>query len=640
MVSKQFPIQVGSPDRLSNPVAVDAIYKKSPSPYSGQEGGFLSVGPKQPLIWRQPGYNSALQSVQNYTGRGLPIASAVTDVQRLTKFLQTGTGILFLGKQFLLQQQNAFNETNLYNPASPIVAAAAPSTAGIVVRPKRHVDTSGGLLRALGSSLGLDNFIGEGGPNHVDGTAAAEKLPTEAKTGTKGLIRAKTGNAARKIILTKYGSAAENGKGGFLSNLGSQLLKTFLPAVGGNPDQFSGLTDKYRADEDLYAKMRGSKRLFGDLYPYISPTSVRVDTNRINDGKIMSMALGGYQKTFVESDQSGNLSKKVDGDTYPKPPITYYNDPKLSTPRSQGTDDQGGSVFEVPVRPVPGASAVYKKYSNLISKKSNVGNRGAGREVDGGYSKQVENSTDADRALKNVGFRTGVSSADGTVDSTGKIVVSELIESQVGPIKNFENVSTKQEQIIAFWFKDVANGIYLPFNTTIKGISDNHTIDWEEVQYLGRPDKVYNYKGFTRDVSFTFTAYCMSVKDLEPMWKKINYLLGMARPANYHGEGFFVPPLVELRMGDMYYNQPVIMRTISITIPDDASWELIPANQGGVPYQYGIGQQIVIDGAKYAQVPTRVDVSVNLSVLEKETPKTGVPLFGSRDFSGNFNFST
>lgn len=614
MDSKNFPIQVGSPTRLNNPVAVDAVYKNSPSPYSGQTGGYLNIGPRQPLIWRQPGYNSSLQNVQKYTGRGLPVASATTDVERVTKFMMTGQGVLFLGKQFILQGMNAFNETTLYNPASPVTAAARVSTLGFIDRPMRHVDTSGNMLRNLGSSLGLDKLIGSNGPIHVSGTAEAVTLPSEAKTGSKGLIRSRTGTTARQLFIKKINPAnGSNGKGGFLSNLGQSLLKTYLPAIGGLPDQFSGLSGpKYRADQDAYVLMNGSSRL---------------GTNEFTPG----------DKTYEKFPTKANLTT---GSLVKNPDIGTTNELEISTI----PDD---TVFDVPVRSVATAvrsvaTMATMKYSDLVPNKILPTNKGAGREVDGGYVKLIESSTEAERTLKNLGFKTGVSSGNGSIDATtGKIVVSELTGEESGPIQDLQEMlsgNVWQEQIISFWFKDVINGIYLPFSSTVKGISDSHAVDWEEVQYLGRPDKVFNYKGFTRDLSFTFIAYCMSVRDLEPLWRKINYLVGLARPSNFTDTGFFVPPLVELRMGDLYHNQPIILRTISITIPDDASWELLSSATANSIYRYGIGRnEIVIDNVRYAQVPTRIEVSVNASVLEKDVPRARNFHFGDKSLAFKFD---
>ena len=90
-----------------------------------------------------------------------------------------------------------------------------------------------------------------------------------------------------------------------------------------------------------------------------------------------------------------------------------------------------------------------------------------------------------------------------------------------------------------FYFYDIYNQKYIPFRATVKGISERSVSTWDDFQYIGNADKVYNYKGFTRGLGFSFTVVAMSVKELLPMWQRINYLMGLTKPANYKN-GFIV----------------------------------------------------------------------------------------------------
>ena len=44
----------------------------------------------------------------------------IDDAERLAKFMVTPNGLLWIGKQFLLQAQSAREETRLFNPLGPI----------------------------------------------------------------------------------------------------------------------------------------------------------------------------------------------------------------------------------------------------------------------------------------------------------------------------------------------------------------------------------------------------------------------------------------------------------------------------------------------------------------------------------------
>lgn len=75
--------------------------------------------------------------------RELPVTSFIRDTKRLTNFLKSPEGRLYIGKQIVLQTGNTFTETRIYNPLSNI---QIPN----VLRIKRNIggdDTVKGLLQ-------------------------------------------------------------------------------------------------------------------------------------------------------------------------------------------------------------------------------------------------------------------------------------------------------------------------------------------------------------------------------------------------------------------------------------------------------------------------------------------------------------
>jgi hypothetical protein len=206
--------------------------------------------------------------------------------------------------------------------------------------------------------------------------------------------------------------------------------------------------------------------------------------------------------------------------------------------------------------------------------------------------------------------------------------------------------------IIKFFFYDIVNQKYIPFSATVKGIQDSNTAEWEPVEYLGRPDKLYYYKGFTRDVNFNFVVNAHSIKELLPMWTRINYLVGLTRPSNYtlgNSGGFMVPPMVQLTLGDFYKNHFVVIKSCNVTIPDDASWETIPEGSSYPNYNWSWGPNRPIlweDGAivnprgdkansqgKVAQFPRTAEINVQMSIMEKDRPTVGKALWGDSPVS-------
>ena len=195
---------------------------------------------------------------------------------------------------------------------------------------------------------------------------------------------------------------------------------------------------------------------------------------------------------------------------------------------------------------------------------------------------------------------------------------------------NILNVQTDtnsfiDKDLIKFYFYDIYNQKYIPFRATVKGISERSVSSWDDFQYIGNADKVYNYKGFTRGLGFSFTTVAMSVKELLPMWQRINYLMGLTKPANYKN-GFIVPPLVMLTIGDIYNNQPIVINSISMTIPDNATWETV--SDSSLKYEYLNGRLKSNEDVTLAQFPREADINIDANILEKEKPKVGKSNFG------------
>jgi hypothetical protein len=80
--------------------------------------------------------------------------------------------------------------------------------------------------------------------------------------------------------------------------------------------------------------------------------------------------------------------------------------------------------------------------------------------------------------------------------------------------------------------------------------------------------------------------------------------------------GFIYPPMIEFRIGDLYVDQPAILRSVGVTVPDDAQWETLRDNK--YTYVYGNEKVINQNNVYSRQLPTLIDVSVQLSIIERQ----------------------
>ena len=203
---------------------------------------------------------------------------------------------------------------------------------------------------------------------------------------------------------------------------------------------------------------------------------------------------------------------------------------------------------------------------------------------------------------------------------------------------------------IAFYFHDLVNDKYIPFRATVKGLNEQLSADWSAVNYIGRADTLYNYTGFKRTISFDFQIVAMSISELMPMWKRINYLASLTKPSKYTPyeiesqiSNFITPPLITFTIGDMYKEQPLILQTVGIKIPEDALWETVSEKYSdGNDWSY-LNGKIIWDKSKdqglVAQFPRECDITISGVLLEQERPQTGKNNFGGIGDENAGNFS-
>lgn len=121
---------------------VNQLYRGATTKFEGgKPGGGTNADPLNP---RRVG-DESFGRISQALGRFLPVARATQDTIRLTKFLASVRGAVFLGKQQLLQTGNTFEITRLLNPVFVLGAAAAPGV-GNVVRIRRHLKPFNTLL--------------------------------------------------------------------------------------------------------------------------------------------------------------------------------------------------------------------------------------------------------------------------------------------------------------------------------------------------------------------------------------------------------------------------------------------------------------------------------------------------------------
>ena len=698
------------------------------------------------------------------------------DGTRIRKFLGSSAGTRFILKQLVLQGFQPFDETKVYNPASPVIAALRLASFGLADRPTRHLDTSnivGGLLGAsgLGSIVRtVGGLFGCGGPavpspprssvasaasggfglstftSLLGGADNSDRVVAPlARPDVRDLLRGQT--ATNAYNAPRYSKLVSAGGGGFFSKLlggvGNFLQNNTL--LGGIIPPKQPWKANYRADEQTYDLYLNAGKLFDDSG--ITPTK----SGGILSGLKKAIGIGTNQKfTGLKANQrfyhgSINPSSMIRNDFYIK---TYGNQEQqksvgvvifqgnanysnVEPVQSSDFGKTGKNRFGNPIT-VNGQNTSDLKYTDLVNADRTSGTFIEQSDQLLNYKVLIENSkllpdtfsdetktpTDLITAnlnkvidniagnsannlynvdfngLKNakplqfakydqpvavgmdylkdikttytdkfstdanqLNFPTRLGRKSGkdrfiqpthNVDYVNSLDVlnKEQFEAQYGNGSDYKGFGP---DIIKFYFYDMVNETYIPFSATVKGIQDSNTAEWETIEYLGRPDKLYSYKGFTREVSFNFVVNAHSIKELLPMWQRINYLISLTKPSNYTqmaAGGFIIPPMVQLTLGDFYKNHFVVIKSCNVSIPDDASWETIPENMSSPndvwswgsnrAYEWSSDDNLInTRGVKsdskgrFAQFPRTADISVQMSILEKDRPKAGRSAWGN-----------
>ena len=97
---------------------------------------------------------------------------------------------------------------------------------------------------------------------------------------------------------------------------------------------------------------------------------------------------------------------------------------------------------------------------------------------------------------------------------------------------------------------------------------------------MGRSEHFYKFKGFDRQVNLGWTVAAQSKQELIPMYQKLNYLAS-SLGGTYNKSGYFAGNLITLTMGGWFYEQPGLLTSMTLDVPDDSPWEIAINEKGG-----------------------------------------------------------
>ena len=218
----------------------------------------------------------------------------------------------------------------------------------------------------------------------------------------------------------------------------------------------------------------------------------------------------------------------------------------------------------------------------------NVGDTGAENAKRTGATPDTP-AYDSGKAYENR-VNIGSKNSLGPGNSTNKNLVSYTAGSGIGPVDLINALSIYRSQtvktpseapvndLVKFRIAAIDNNnpefkTFMHFRAFIDSFNDSYNASWGDVRYLGRGEKFYNYNGFDRTITLSFTVAAQSKQELIPMYKKLNYLASNLAP-DYSPFGYMRGPLVQLTVGGYLYEQVGFITALAYDIPNDSPWEI------------------------------------------------------------------
>lgn len=471
------------------------------SRFSPSSGQFVTVKPDTGGVF---GSRSRIKN----DSRSIPTVSVLRDTQRVSRFLTSPEGLLFTGKQALLQTGNTFLNTKLYNPLSPALNVIP------FLHIRRNVPTNilvpspSGLLQSTTVNTVASRF-------ETIGTIQA------FTSGKRGLLPT-VGSLAKNYLVTQLKNAAN--------------------AIVPLPQFYTSSRPEYKAFQN------GGVRIFP-----AQPLSQRgiVRTNVV--ATITNVIASRVTSRLVQSSTSV-LNRFV-----PKslrnivPPI-----PSIPIPAEAFTFEQEAARFK---------NSFYEKNANsrFKSRYFSEAENPVETTLDTTIVPAKKDPTVGKTALKDLYNIAPFQSNADNFDAEGNLIDNRLNYA------NIIKAQPDKSDIIKFIFRDasdVNNTQPVHFRALISSIKESVKPEFNEQRYVGRTERFVTYGGVKRGLNLSFNIVAFSDKELEGMWTKVNYLTGMAFPKGIKN-GFMVPPLFKFTIGGLYDNQPCYIESLDYDFLDE-----------------------------------------------------------------------
>jgi hypothetical protein len=457
--------------------------------------------------------------------QALPLVSGPRDVTRMKKYLLSNEGLGFLAFQQRLQAGNTFGQSRGYNPLSIPTAVSSYADASFnnpLVRVSRIISNDTLVNSELWGRLQKETVISTQDRLRVKFVGGAQRRDSALGTIIGTAVNRLINNVLNKTTI-KVPGVAQRATNWINRRLGTNFSLGNTVNLG----QLSrGIQTVAATGNAILRGLNASNStLVKDQTAYDALYAADLwPVMKENDGNIRSHQ--GEKAAYLDRATLAISKAKLQINNTNKSTVAYGVDP---------TNDYRSSA----------------DYTDAV--RSGTGTKTFNGVTTATYIKDNFN-LNAGRAITDASFLDGVN--DGQDYIKFKISVPGVFDSGIN------------------------------FRAFIEDINHSAKGQYEDVRYVGRPERFVTYKGMNRTLTFSMYLIAFSEAELDTIWTRANMLNKLVYPIDNAG-GFMVPPLVKITIGNVIVNQPGYVENIDMRfqeIPWDIDKELPQAIKLNMTY--------------------------------------------------------
>ena len=182
----------------------------------------------------------------------------------------------------------------------------------------------------------------------------------------------------------------------------------------------------------------------------------------------------------------------------------------------------------------------------------------------------------------------------------------------------------------------------IAFRAFVDGYKDNYSANHNTIKYNGRGEEFYTYNSFQRSMGVNFKIAAQSRHEMEPLYKKLNYLVAQTAPSYDMITGRLQTPYMYLTMGNYFNRVPGVLTSVDIGWQKDYSWEItldketrdvetgdVDENNNPIVVSTTTGQD-----SQMLILPHVLDVSISFKPIHGFVPKNSMntPFIGIEEY--------